>query len=110
MKPTIDMFVGWIDRDGNKYRADNGTHCEVAYDILEKQGYSFSYTITDDPEDMLLERGWVKTFYTLFCHKVYHVYYNCYYAPTKIQKDLILEMISTYNPEMNEELRSYLSQ
>lgn len=102
------MFIGWIDREGNKYAADNGTHCAVAYDILEKRGFSFSYTITDDPEDMLLERGWVKTFYTFLGHRSYHIQYLADFAPTKAQKDLILEMVSDFNPELNSELRSYM--
>ena len=104
------MFIGWIDRDAHQYEASHGKHCDVAYEILEASGVKCMYSITDDSEEMLLERGWVKTYFTCFaCSKTYRIFYNALIPPTKAQKDLILELISEHNAQVNSELKNFLS-
>jgi len=105
-----EFSVGWIDRKGKFYPAEGGHHTDVACNILESQGEAVSFSIDDDPEDKLLERGWVKTFFWFNGYsKENRIEYYSNFAPTREQKDLILELRSDFNVSVNSELSQFLS-
>ena len=101
--------LGFIDRKGRFYPTSFGNHTDLAYSILEKAGYEVTYSLEEDPEDYLLARGWIKTYFEFRGHqKEYAAIYVSSLSPTKAQKDFIIELVSDFNPILNETLKRFL--
>ena len=109
INPSNPIPIGWLDRFGKFYEAPHANHYDVASSILEADGYTFDPpNPLEDPEDILLFRGYVKTHFTFLGFKQYHIFYNSNLAPTDFQASIILEWLHFCNPTPN--INHYLHQ
>ena len=60
----MSMLCGWLDPNGKLYKCEYWGHSDLAYQLVED--YKYKYDYSTPIEEVLIENGWIKLYYSMF--------------------------------------------